>query len=181
MPKAAFCGLPHSESEVYYVKSSAIGRELSGTSFLYRQADACHSPILLLMTARSIIRRQNHRRQRHETNSYDTMFVPCQLCRILGGEISTISTHARAVISPGCGSRIHIHKLARSDCGIRTALRRHFNRSLVPLTQFCKSFLKCDGVIGGDGWKYRFQIHFFDGPFLRGPRNLMLFLSPVFK
>jgi len=25
MPKAAFCGLPHSESEVYYVKSSAIG------------------------------------------------------------------------------------------------------------------------------------------------------------
>jgi|GEM_PF-1760857 len=24
MPKAAFCGLPHSESEVYYVKSSAI-------------------------------------------------------------------------------------------------------------------------------------------------------------
>jgi len=27
MPKAAFCGLSHSESEVYYVKSSTIGRE----------------------------------------------------------------------------------------------------------------------------------------------------------
>ena len=25
MPNAAFCGLPHSESEVYYVKSSTIG------------------------------------------------------------------------------------------------------------------------------------------------------------
>jgi len=25
MPKAAFCGLPHSESEVYYVKVNAIG------------------------------------------------------------------------------------------------------------------------------------------------------------
>jgi|GEM_PF-6685973 len=24
MPKAVFCGLPHSESEVYYVKVSAI-------------------------------------------------------------------------------------------------------------------------------------------------------------
>jgi len=27
MPKAAFHGLPHSESEVYCVKSSAIGRK----------------------------------------------------------------------------------------------------------------------------------------------------------
>jgi len=27
MPKAAFCGVPHSESEVYDVKSSTIGRE----------------------------------------------------------------------------------------------------------------------------------------------------------
>ena len=25
MPKAAFCGLPHSESEVYYVKVSGMG------------------------------------------------------------------------------------------------------------------------------------------------------------
>jgi len=55
MPKAAFCGLPHSESEVYYVKSSAIGRQPAGTAVLhaqtphigiatYRQADACRSP-----------------------------------------------------------------------------------------------------------------------------------------
>jgi len=27
MPTAAFCGLPHSESEVYYEKSRAIGLE----------------------------------------------------------------------------------------------------------------------------------------------------------
>ena len=45
---------PHSESEVYYGKSSAIGREPSDTSFLYRQADACRSPNLSLMTAWSI-------------------------------------------------------------------------------------------------------------------------------
>ena len=30
MPKAAFCGLPHSESEVYYVKSSAAERSPPG-------------------------------------------------------------------------------------------------------------------------------------------------------
>ena len=29
MPTAAFCGPPHSESEVYYVKSSAIERQPS--------------------------------------------------------------------------------------------------------------------------------------------------------
>jgi|GEM_PF-930535 len=28
MPRAAFCGLPHSESEVYYGKPNAIGRSL---------------------------------------------------------------------------------------------------------------------------------------------------------
>ena len=32
MPIAAFCGLPHSESEVYIVKSSAIGRKPTGTN-----------------------------------------------------------------------------------------------------------------------------------------------------
>ena len=30
-------------------KVSAIGREPSGTSFLYRQADACRSPVLSIM------------------------------------------------------------------------------------------------------------------------------------
>ena len=35
-------------------KVSAIGRKPSGTSFLYRQADACRSPIVSLMTVRSI-------------------------------------------------------------------------------------------------------------------------------
>gem|GEM_PF-4050407 len=56
MPKAAFCGLPHSESEVYYVKSSAIWRQPTGAGAVadfgesafeistYRQADACRSP-----------------------------------------------------------------------------------------------------------------------------------------
>jgi len=34
MPKAAFCGLPHSESEVYYVKSCTIGRQPAGTAIL---------------------------------------------------------------------------------------------------------------------------------------------------
>ena len=35
-------------------KVSAIGREPSGIAFLYRQADACRSPIVSLMIARSI-------------------------------------------------------------------------------------------------------------------------------
>ena len=39
------------ERKTTLTKSSAIGREPSGISFLYRQADACRSPILSLMTA----------------------------------------------------------------------------------------------------------------------------------
>ena len=64
---------------------------------------------------------------------------------------------------------------------MKTALWRHLSRSLVSLSQFCKGFLKCDGIIFSDGRKNRLQIHLFDGSFLCGSWNLMFFLSPVFE
>ena len=45
MPKAAFCGPPHSESEVYYAKVSAIGRQPSVSPFVNALVSTLRSEI----------------------------------------------------------------------------------------------------------------------------------------
>jgi len=45
MPKAAFCGQPHSESEVYCVKVTAIGLAPCRSQSAYHWADRPQFPV----------------------------------------------------------------------------------------------------------------------------------------